>query len=103
MTLFLVIFGGGGEIRTLEALRLGGFQDRWNKPLSDSSKRSKTIDVFWITTSDYFKVFVYICKRLWVACRPTATTHTPPAPASFSTRAACWTVAPVVMMSSTIT
>lgn len=29
--------GGGGEIRTLEASRLGGFQDRWNKPLSDPS------------------------------------------------------------------
>ena len=37
---FKILIGGGGEIRTREALRPGGFQDRWNKPLSDSSNTS---------------------------------------------------------------
>src|SRR3989338_9753889 len=33
-------FGGGGEIRTLDALRHAAFPRRWNKPLSDASKGS---------------------------------------------------------------
>src|SRR3989344_3083823 len=28
---------GGGEIRTHDAFRHGGFRNRWNKPLSDAS------------------------------------------------------------------
>src|SRR3989344_942217 len=35
------IENGGGEIRTLDALRHAAFPRRWNKPLSDASNRSR--------------------------------------------------------------
>ena len=47
-----LINGGGSEIRTHDARRHGAFQERWNKPLSDSS-----LFYFLLTLDCFHRIF----------------------------------------------